>query len=40
MTDPSITNADVEIILRSITENEVNGNIVDGIVYHIYVWKI
>ena len=38
MTDPSITNADVEIILRSVPQ--VNGNIVDGIVYHIYVWKI
>ena len=40
MTDPSITNNDVEIFLRSTTENEVNGNIVDGIVSHIYVLKI
>jgi len=40
MRDPSITNDDVEIFLRSITENEVNGNIIDGIVYPIYIWKI
>jgi hypothetical protein len=40
MTDPSITNNDVEIFLRSTTENEVNGNSVDGIVSHIYVLKI